>query len=30
VLPSQVVRPTERPALWLMDAAAGAKLNLRG
>ncbi len=29
VLPSQVVRPTERPALWLLDAAAAAKLNPR-
>jgi 6-phosphogluconolactonase len=27
VLPAQVIRPTERPALWLLDAAAAAKLG---
>ena len=27
VLPSQAIRPTERPALWLIDAAAAAKLE---
>ena len=27
VLPSQIVRPAERPALWLIDAAAAAKLT---
>jgi 6-phosphogluconolactonase len=27
VLPAQVVRPTERPALWLIDAAAAARLQ---
>lgn len=26
VLPAQVIRPSERPALWLIDAAAGARL----
>jgi 6-phosphogluconolactonase len=29
VLPSQIVRPTERPALWLIDEAAAAKLEPR-
>ncbi len=28
VLPAQVVRPTERPALWLLDAGAAARLTL--
>ena len=27
VLPAQAVRPTERPALWLIDAGAAAKLK---
>ena len=27
VLPAQIVRPRERPALWLLDAAAAAKLD---
>jgi 6-phosphogluconolactonase len=27
VLPSQIVRPRNRPALWLMDEAAAAKLE---
>jgi 6-phosphogluconolactonase len=27
VLPSQIVRPGERPAFWLIDAAAAAKLT---
>ena len=27
VLPAQAIRPTERPALWLMDEAAAAKLK---
>jgi 6-phosphogluconolactonase len=27
VLPAQVVRPMERPALWLIDAAAAARLK---
>jgi 6-phosphogluconolactonase len=27
VLPAQVIRPSERPALWLIDAAAAAKLE---
>jgi 6-phosphogluconolactonase len=26
VLPAQVIRPSERPALWLIDAAAAARL----
>jgi 6-phosphogluconolactonase len=26
-LPAQAIRPTERPALWLIDAAAAAKLQ---
>jgi 6-phosphogluconolactonase len=26
-LPAQAIRPTERPALWLIDAAAAAKLK---
>jgi 6-phosphogluconolactonase len=26
-LPAQVIRPTERPAVWLIDAAAAAKLE---
>jgi len=29
VLPAQVIRPVERPALWLIDAAAAAKLEAR-
>jgi 6-phosphogluconolactonase len=29
VLPSQTVRPAERPALWLMDEAAAAQLQRR-
>ena len=29
VLPAQIIRPTERPALWLIDAAAAAKLERR-
>ena len=29
VLPAQAIRPTERPALWLMDEAAAAKLERR-
>ncbi len=29
VLPSQAIRPSERPALWLIDAAAAAKLDRR-
>lgn len=27
VLPAQAIRPAERPALWLLDAAAAARLN---
>ena len=27
VLPAQAIRPAERPALWLLDAAAAAKLD---
>ncbi len=30
VLPAQVIRPTERPALWLLDAAAAARLERAG
>ena len=29
VLPAQAIRPSERPALWLIDAAAAAKLDRR-
>src|SRR5208337_1150965 len=29
VLPAQAIRPSERPALWLLDAAAAAKLDRR-
>ena len=29
VLPAQAIRPTEQPALWLIDAAAAAKLGRR-
>ena len=29
VLPAQIIRPTERPALWLIDAAAASKLERR-
>jgi 6-phosphogluconolactonase len=29
VLPAQSIRPTEKPALWLIDAAAAAKLDRR-
>ncbi|MGA9850831.1 MAG: 6-phosphogluconolactonase [Roseiarcus sp.] len=28
-LPAQVIRPSERPAVWLIDAAAAAKLERR-
>ena len=28
-LPAQAIRPTERPAVWLIDAAAAAKLERR-
>jgi 6-phosphogluconolactonase len=29
VLPAQTVRPTKQPALWMIDAPAAAKLDLR-
>ena len=29
VLPAQAIRPSERPALWVLDAAAAAKLDRR-
>jgi 6-phosphogluconolactonase len=29
VLPAQAIRPSERPALWLLDAASAAKLDRR-
>ncbi len=28
-LPAQTIRPSERPAVWLIDAAAAAKLERR-
>jgi 6-phosphogluconolactonase len=27
VLPAQAIRPSERPAIWLLDRAAAAKLK---
>ena len=27
VLPAQTIRPTDQPAVWLIDAAAAAKLE---
>ena len=29
VLPAQTIRPTDEPAVWLIDAAAAAKLEPR-